>query len=63
MTEKQVLKTLDIPDFRHLSKEKVMTFFSMIPQMDPEVAKKALEQFPNFSSSVREILQDYKECN
>lgn len=60
MTEKQVLRTLDIPDFRHLSKEKVMTFFSMIPQMDPEVAKKALEQFPNFSSSVREILQDYK---
>lgn len=61
LTEKQVLKKLDIPDFRHLSKEKVMKFATMLPQMDPEVAKKALEQFPEFAKTIKEILKDHKE--
>ena len=61
LTEKQVLKKLDIPDFRHLSKEKIMKFASMLPNMDPEVAKKALEQFPEFAKNTKEILIDYKE--
>ena len=38
--ELQVLKKLDIPDFRHMTKDKVIAFASMIPRMDPEVAKK-----------------------
>ena len=45
-SEEAVLKILDIPDFRHLTKDKAIEFVSMIPQMDPEVAIKALEQFP-----------------
>lgn len=61
LTEQQVLKKLDIPDFRHLSKDKVMTFFSMLPNMDPEVAVKALEQFPDFARAVKEIVENYKE--
>ena len=60
LTEKQVLKKLGIPDFRHLSKDKVMKFASMLPNMDPEVAKKALEQFPQFANTTKEILVDYK---
>lgn len=58
--ELQVLKKLDIPDFRHLSKDKVITFASMIPKMDPEVAKKALEQFPNFASISLDIMKEYR---
>lgn len=58
--ELQVLKKLDIPDFRHLSKDKVITFASMIPKMDPEVAKKALEQFPNFASTSLDIMKEYR---
>lgn len=61
LTEQQVLKKLDIPDFRHLSKDKVMKFASMLPNMDPEVAKKALEQFPEFAKTSKEMLVDYKE--
>lgn len=61
LNEKQVLKKLDIPDFRHLSKENVMKFATMLPHMDPEVAKKALEQFPEFSKSTKGMLLDYKE--
>lgn len=61
LTEKQVLKKIGIPDFRHLSKEKVMKFATMLPHMDPEVAKKALEQFPEFSKTTKEMLVEYKE--
>lgn len=61
LTEKQVLRKLNISDFRHLSKDKVMKFASMLPNMDPEVAKKALEQFPEFAKTTKEILVDYKQ--
>lgn len=59
LTEKQVLNKLDIPDFRHLSKEKIMTFFSMLSNMDPEVAKKAIEQFPSYADAVKEVVSEY----
>ena len=61
LTEAQVLKKLDITDFRHLTKEKVISMAAMLDKMDPEVAKKALEQFPEFSSTMREIFSDYKQ--
>ncbi len=60
LTEAQVLKKLEIPDFRHLSKDKVMAFASMIQDMDPEVAMKAIEQFPEFAKTTKEALTDYK---
>lgn len=60
LTEVEVLKQLDIPDFRHITKEKVMTFASMLQNMEPEVAKKAIEQFPEFAKMTLEVLKDYK---
>ena len=60
LTEAQVLKKLNIPDFRHLSKDNVMSFASMIQDMDPDVAKKALEQFPDFAKSVSSALTDLR---
>ena len=60
LTEKQVLKKLDIPDFRHMTKDKVINFMSMIPNMDSEVAKKALEQFPEFAKISKDILTGYE---
>ena len=59
-TEQQVLKKLDIPDFRHLTKEKVIAFATMVPKMNPDVAKKALEQFPNFASTSLDVLKEYR---
>lgn len=61
MTEQEVLKKLDIQDFRHMTKDKVVSFASMLANMDPEVALKALEQFPEFSKTVIELATDYKE--
>lgn len=51
LNEQKVLDKLGIDDFRHLSKEKVIEFVSLVPNMEPEVAKAAIEQFPEFSSS------------
>lgn len=59
LTEKQVLEKLGICDFRHVSKDKIMTFFSMLPDMEPEVAKKAMDQFPVYAGTVKEIVSDY----
>lgn len=61
LSEKQVLKKLNIVDFRHLTKEKVMSMASMLDRMDPDVAKKALEQFPEFTNTMRQILFEYKK--
>lgn len=61
LSEAQVLKKLDIVDFRHLTKEKVMSMATMLDKMDPEVAKKALEQFPDFVSTMRQILTEFKQ--
>ena len=61
MSEANVLKKLDIEDFRHITKDKVIKMASMLDKMDPEVAKKALEQFPEFAGTTKEILADYKK--
>jgi len=60
LTEQQVLSALDISDFRHVTKDKVMTFASMLQNMEPTVAKKALEQFPDFARMALEALRDSK---
>lgn len=45
-TEQRVLKKLGIQDFRHLTKDKVITMASMLDKMDPEVAKKSNRAIP-----------------
>ena len=60
LTEQQVLNQFDIPDFRHITKDKVMTFASMLQNMEPEVAKRALEQFPEFAKMTLELMCEYK---
>lgn len=61
MTEANVLRRLDIPDFRHLTKDKVVSFVSMLPQMDPDVAKHALEQFPAFAETCLAVIGCLKD--
>ncbi|SQB35499.1 hypothetical protein [Clostridium cochlearium] len=61
LTEQKVLRKLNIEDFRHLTKDKIITMASMLDKMDPEVAKKVIEQFPEFSNTVKEMLNEYKD--
>lgn len=51
LNEAKALRQLNIPDFRHMTRDKVVDFVSILPRMDPEVAKRALEQFPAFSEA------------
>lgn len=60
MDEKKVLKKLKIKDFRHLTKSKVIQLASMLDKMDPEVAKKALDQFPDFAEAVKVVVDSNK---
>ena len=61
LSEKQVLEMLGIPDFRHLSKDRIMSFTSALPQMEPQVAIAALQQVPHFADTSLEIMRIYKE--
>lgn len=60
LSEKDVLKKLDIQDFKDITKDKVMGFVSILPNMDTEVAKKAIEQFPEFIKFSTEAFKDYR---
>ena len=61
LTEQDVLRKLGIGDIKQLNREKSIQFISMLDRMEPEVAKKALEQFPEFSKICKEILSGYKD--
>lgn len=60
-TEQDVLKALGIPDFRHVTKDSIMSFCGMLDRVDPEVAKAVIAQFPDFARNAREALLDYRE--
>lgn len=61
LSEEKVLKKLKISDFRHMTKDKVVKLCSMLPYMDPEVAKKVLEQFPEYSATMGEMVKVYAD--
>ena len=64
VTAEQVKEYLNIPDFRHLTKDKLIEFVSAIPDMDKEVAIKIIEQFPEFSGSAKFMVSHYETmCN
>lgn len=51
LSEDDVKKALKIDNFRNLSKDKIMEFVSLIPQMDKDVAMAIINQFPAFGES------------
>ncbi|QNP63626.1 hypothetical protein [Streptomyces genisteinicus] len=46
--EEQIKKALGIDSWRHLSKDKMVRFVAMMPDMSTEVALRIVEQFPAF---------------
>lgn len=61
LSEQDVLRELDVPTFRHVTKDKLMSFAAMRQRMDPETAQKAMEQVPNLTKAMTEILGDYSK--
>lgn len=60
LSEQQVKDMLQIKDFRNMSKDKIMEFASMIPQMDKEVAIQCIQQFPKFADNSKEMVVQLK---
>lgn len=60
LTEQQVKDALQIDSFRNLSKEKIMEFASLIPNMDKDVAMSIINQFPAYAESTRNMLEQFK---
>lgn len=59
-TEKQLFKKLNIKNVNNLSKEKISEFVSILHNVDPEVAKKIIEQFPEFTKFASQATQEFK---
>lgn len=63
-TADQVKEYLNIPDFRHVTRDKLIQFVSAIPDMDREVAIKTIEQFPEFSGCAKVMVSHCESmCN
>ena len=64
VTENDVKRALKIDSFRNLSKDKVMEFASMIPDMDKDVAIAIINQFPSYADFGKTAISKYMEvCN
>lgn len=61
LTEQKVLNKLKIPDFRYMTKDKVVKFVGMMPHMDPSVAKEAIAKFPEFKDMALQMTEALKE--
>lgn len=60
----EVKNALKIDSFRNLSKDKIMEFVTLIPNMDKEVAIKIIEQYPAFAKlSESMVAQLNKMCD
>ncbi|WP_297565765.1 hypothetical protein [uncultured Faecalibaculum sp.] len=60
ISEKKCLKKMNIPDFRHMSKDKLVKFASMMDRMDPEVVMAAINQFPVYTDLMKELANHFQ---
>lgn len=61
LNEEQIKKKLGIDSWRNLSKDKVIKFAAMMPEMDKEVAIKIIEQFPEFRKFAGDVVDTLEE--
>lgn len=59
--EAKALKLLKADSFRNVKKGQIVELVGMIDKMDPQVAMKAIEQFPDLTKAVSELLKVQKE--
>ncbi len=55
-SEDEIKNVLGIDSWRNLSKDKMIKFAAMMPDMDKEVVFKIIEQFPEFTKFAMEAL-------
>lgn len=54
--EAEIMKMLEIDTWRNLSKDKVLQFAALMPEMDRDVAMRVIAQFPEFRMFAIEAL-------
>jgi hypothetical protein len=52
ISEKQAMDALSISTWRNLSKDRFMSFLSLLPDLDKEVQLRAIEQIPNIANLI-----------
>ena len=57
ITEQQVKEALNIESFRNLSKDKIMEFVSLIPNMDKDVAISIVNQYPAYFEMAKYMVE------
>ena len=58
MNETELKSLLQIQDFRHIPKDKVIALASSIDNLDPKVAMSVIEQFPNYIGALRACVSE-----
>ncbi|MFC7980662.1 hypothetical protein [Streptomyces sp. NPDC057336] len=61
--EDQIKQALGIDSWRNLSKDKMVKFVAMMPDMDTEVALKIVEQFPEFKDFALNVMDAIKKSH
>ncbi|WP_417118861.1 hypothetical protein [Olsenella phocaeensis] len=61
LSEEDVKKFIGVEDFRHVTKNQVVQLVSSLSQMDPEVAKRVIEQVPEMGKIALGMAQELKE--
>lgn len=63
-TERQLKEALGLETWRNLSKDKLLNFISLLPNVDNELAIKVIEQLPEFTKMATEMVTFLKKlCN
>ena len=59
--EDEIKQALGIDSWKNLSKDKMVRFAAMMPDMDTEVALKIVEQFPVFKDFANDVVDSMKK--
>lgn len=61
--EDEIKQELGIDSWRNLSRDKVIRFAAMMPDMDTEVALKIIEQFPVFKEFAMDVVDSMEKAH
>jgi len=60
-SEQQIMKQLGIKSWRYLSRDKVVKFAAMMPDLDKDVMLKVIDQFPEFTKYANDLMDSLHE--
>lgn len=63
LNEQEIKQKLGIESFRNLSKDNVLRFAAMMPDIDTEVALKIIEQFPDFKEFALDAVDNVEKAH